>query len=91
MKERTIQKEIRGNRLLINITQWEARVGKSCQVERRDNTQENVSIIAQKTNRGQQNFSVTSVVKLSSGLVDDKKTYRKGSSPQIFTTRKSHR
>ena len=28
MKERTIQKEIRDNRLLINITQWEARVGK---------------------------------------------------------------
>ena len=66
-------------------------MGKSCQVERRDNTQENVSIIAQKNNRGQQNFSVTSVVKLLFGLVDDIKTYRKGSLQQIFTTRKSHR
>ena len=49
-------------------------MGKSCQVERRDNTQENVSIIAQKNNRGQQNFSVTSVVKLLFGLMDDIKT-----------------
>ena len=41
MKERTIQKEIRGNRLLINITQWETRVWRSCLDERKDNTKRN--------------------------------------------------